>query len=194
VKRSIDLRCPSPDGWLNAVMNDFDSFLNDHADCERKASAMALSMIAKYPDRHEMIPELIETAQEELEHFRQVYELMQSRGLRLKKSMAEDLYVKEMLTHLHSGMELRFLDRLLLGSILECRGAERFRLIYEALEPGSLKSFYHELWASEAKHGNLYVNLALLYFEEKLVYERLNRLADIEGKLIVTLPFRPALH
>lgn len=51
MKYAIDLKVPSSQEWLNAVMQDFDTFLQDHADCERKASAMATSLIAKYPDR-----------------------------------------------------------------------------------------------------------------------------------------------
>ena len=34
---------PSPDAWLDAVLADFDSFLKDHASCEKKASGMALA-------------------------------------------------------------------------------------------------------------------------------------------------------
>ena len=70
MKLNLDIAVPSKTEWLEAVMNDFDSFLQDHADCERKASSMAMSFVAKYPDRVEIIPELIETAVEELEHFR----------------------------------------------------------------------------------------------------------------------------
>ena len=80
MKLSIDLQCASPKEWADAVMADFDTFLQDHADCERKANGMMMSMVAKYPDRVEIIPLLIETALEELEHFRDVYELMQSRA------------------------------------------------------------------------------------------------------------------
>ncbi len=194
MKLSIELQCETSPEWVNTVMGDFNRFLQDHADCERKASSMAMSMVAKYPNRTEMIPELIETALEELDHFRQVYAHMQSRGVQLKHEIEEDLYVKQLMGQLHSGAEMRFLDRMVLASILECRGAERFRLVYEALEPGEMKQFYHMLWASEAKHGNLYVKLALLYFDEKLVYERLNRLAEIEAKILPTLPLRAALH
>jgi len=80
MKLSIDLSVQTKPGWIKTVLEDFDSFLIDHADCERKASSSAMSFIAKYPNRTEMIPELIETAVEELEHFQQVYALMEKRG------------------------------------------------------------------------------------------------------------------
>ena len=58
MKLAIELKCDSPQAWLDCVMANFDEFLQDHADCERKASSMAMSFVAKYPDRKEIIPEL----------------------------------------------------------------------------------------------------------------------------------------
>ena len=50
------------------------------------------------------------------------------------------------------------------------------------------------LWASEAKHGNIFVKMALNYFPEKQVYSRLDELNKAEGKIIDNLPLRAALH
>ena len=195
MKYAIDLKVPSSEEWLRAVLNDFDSFLKDHADCERKASAMATSLIAKYPDREEIIPDMIETAIEELEHFQQVFALMQKRGLSLNADMAEDPYIKQLIPLTHGGTpDTRFLSRLLLGSVVECRGCERFRMIAEAVEEEELRSFYKILWTSEAKHGNVFVKLALHYFEENLVYDRLHEMMAFEGDVIKNLDIRPALH
>ena len=97
MKLSIELACDSSPAWVEAVMNDFDTFLQDHANCERKASAMAMSFVAKYPDRLEIIPELIDTAVEELEHFRSVYEIMEQRGVKLPAEMGQDMYVKQLI-------------------------------------------------------------------------------------------------
>ena len=99
-----------------------------------------------------------------------------------------------MVDQCRSGREERFLDRLLLASIVECRGAERFKLVYENLEDPDLKSFYHQLWASEAKHGNIFVKMALNYFDEKSVYSRLGELNEIEAQVLQSLPLKPALH
>ncbi|MEQ8924923.1 MAG: tRNA-(ms[2]io[6]A)-hydroxylase [Fulvivirga sp.] len=194
MKLSIELESASSQQWIDAVMNDFDTFLQDHADCERKASAMAMSFVAKFPDRVEIIPELIETAVEELEHFQQVYEIMEKRGVRLPAKMGQDMYVKELVDNCRSDVENRFLDRLLLASIVECRGAERFRLVYENLPEGDLKKFYHNLWASEAKHGNIFVKMALNYFDEDIVYNRLKELNKIEAEILSKQPIKAALH
>ncbi len=194
MKLNIDIASPSKQEWLDAVMDDFDSFLRDHADCERKASAMAMSFVAKYPDRTEIIPELIETAIEELEHFQQVYDLMQSKGIQLTHSIGEDLYVKALIKLCHSGRQERFLDRLLVASVVETRGAERFRLVSEAQKEPELHRFYKILWASEAKHGHLFVKLALNYFTEEEVYPRLEWWIERESEVIDQLEIRAALH
>jgi tRNA 2-(methylsulfanyl)-N6-isopentenyladenosine37 hydroxylase len=194
MKLSIELASESSAEWIATVMGDFDAFLQDHANCERKASAMAMSFVAKYPDRTEIIPELIDTAIEEMEHFKQVYDIMEQRGIQLPHQIGQDVYVKELVDNCRSDVEGRFMDRLLLASIIECRGAERFKLVYEALELGELKTFYHNLWASEAKHGNIFVKMALNYFDEKQVYDRLKVLNDIETEVLKKQPLKAALH
>ena len=194
MKANLDLHCESSSAWLAAVLDDFPSFLQDHADCERKASSMAMSFVAKYPDRKEIIPELIDTAVEELEHFRSVHEIMRKKDVPLPSKMKEDEYVKALIKQCHSGREERFMDRLLIASALETRGAERFRLIAEALEDPDLKKFYKMLWTSEAKHGHIFVKMALNYFPEKQVYDRLNTWMEREAEVIQQLPLRPALH
>lgn len=194
MKLSIDLQCASPPEWADAVMANFDTFLQDHADCERKANGMMMSMVAKYPDRLEIIPLLIETALEELEHFRDVYELMQTRGLKLENPFEEDPYIKGLLAFVRSGRDERFLDRLLLASLFETRGAERFKLIWERLPEGEPKKFYHRLWACEAKHAHIFVKMALNYFDEKTVYDRLQAFAAEEARIVRNMPIRAALH
>lgn len=191
---SLELRYDSSPDWLNLVLTDFDTFLVDHANCERKAAAMAMGLIAKYPNRKEIIPELIETAIEELEHFRDVYALMEKRGIDLPEAMEKDTYITDLVDACRNGRDERFIDRMLLASVIECRGAERFKLIYEALEDKDLKQFYHMLWASEAKHGNIFVKLLFNYFDEKDIYTRLHELVDIEAEVMRNLPLKAALH
>lgn len=194
MKLNLDIIVPSKREWVDAVLNNFDEFLQDHADCERKASAMAMSLVAKYPNRVEIIPELIETGVEELEHFQQVYAIMEKRGIQLAHQIKEDPYVKQLVKKCHSGREERFMDRLLIASVVETRGAERFKLIAEALENVELREFYKMLWISEAKHGHIFVKMALNYFDENQVYDRLKWWIDQEAIAIESLEIRAALH
>src|SRR2546423_10291285 len=151
MKYSLELTAATPREWVKTVRSNLPAFLQDHADCERKASAMAMSFVAKYPDRVEIIPELIETGIEELQHFQQVYAVMQQRGIRLAREMTEDRYIKALLNLCRTDPLNRFLDRLLLASIIECRRAERFRLVSQAIENDpELAGFYQQLWTSES--------------------------------------------
>lgn len=194
MKVSLDLKCSSRPEWVAAVMEDFPSFIQDHANCEKKASAMAMSLVSKYPDRPLILPALIDTAIEELEHFRDVVGWMNRLGIPLAPDMKPDPYVNALLVYVRKGRDEGLLDRLCLGSVVECRGAERFRLVEEALEEPGLKRFYKLLWASEAKHGNIFVELALQYFPEEMVYSRLEELLRCEAAVLEALELKPALH
>ena len=195
MKLSLELTVATKPEWVAAVMADLPSFLQDHADRERKAAALAMSLGAKYPERLEIIPELIATGVEELEHFQQVYEVMRQRGISLVKEIPKDPYITALMKLLHSDRVRRFLDRLLLASIIECRGAERFRLVSGALsDDKELQQFYHDLWVSEAKHGHIFVGMALEYFEKNRVYARLTELNEAEGRIVDGLEIRAALH
>lgn len=194
MRLSLDPVVPTSQEWVDAILSDFDSFLIDHCDCERKASGMAMGMIAKYPNRTEIIPELMETAIEELEHYRDVYGLMQERGLQLPLKVEPDPYIKAFHSALRGPSELRFLDRLLQSSIIEMRGCERFRLVAENVADAQIQKFYKQLWTTEAKHGHIFVRMALRYFPEDEVYDRLETLNTIESEIVSSLPIRSALH
>lgn len=194
MKLNLDIGCPSPPEWIEAVMADFPAFLIDHANCERKASSMAMSFVAKYPNRKEIIPELIETAIEELEHFQSVYQLMMDRNIEFPNSMDKDFYIERLLKFCRHGRDERFMDRLLLASMVETRGAERFKLVADALTDPDLKKFYKMLWVSEAKHGHIFVKMTLHYFDKEEVYKRYEEFVKEEAEIIQSLEIRPALH
>ncbi|MFT4660494.1 MAG: tRNA-(ms[2]io[6]A)-hydroxylase [Patiriisocius sp.] len=194
MKHSIDLVYKTPPEWAQFVLTDLDGFLQNHADAERKASAMAMHFIAKAPDKLKFIPHLIEVAQEELEHFAEVYKIMEKRGILLPHKIPGSKYIQTLMTLCRHGKEERLLDRMILASIIEVRAAEKLRLISEALEDPELKKFYKMLWTSEAKHGDLYVKLALYYWDKELVYERLDELNKAEGEIISSLDWVIGIH
>ena len=189
----MKLRLPSPAGWLEAVLCDFDAFLLDHASSERKASAQALSLVAHYADREDLVEAMIDLAREELAHFQQVVRILSARGLTLVPDR-RDRYVGELRHHIRRGSDDYFLDRLLLCGIVEARGCERFRLIASALPRGELANFYHEISASEASHEALFIDLARTYFPGSTVDRRLEEFLDLEAEILCDLPFLAALH
>jgi len=194
MKHDLKILSPSPDGWIEAVMNDFDAFLLSHADGERKVSSFALGLVAKYPTFTKMIPTLIEMGVEELEHFQQVYALIHERGLALPQKIEKDLYMVELTEQCRHGRMDRLMDRLIIGSLVEIRALERFKLVADHLENPDLKRFYKILWASEVKHGTAYIDLAMLYFPEKVVLERAKWFFEYEADLIQRIAIKPALH
>ena len=179
--------------WVKVIIDNFDEFLVDHASCERKAMAYAMSVIVKYPDRTEIIPDLLEVAQDELDHFREVLELMDRRNLQMLPD-EPDPYVNQLIQLCRHGRDERLLDRLLVASVIETRGAERFRIISEALDDAELKEFYRDLWATEAKHGDVFKKMALKYFDEDEIEQRNQEIIEAEAKIVAGLEWRPSLH
>ena len=189
----LPLVTPTSTAWVELVLANFDEFLLDHAACERKASATGMSFVVRYPDRTALLEPMIAFAREELEHFHQVYRLIEARGLTLRPD-SKDPYVEPMIRWVRGGRDERLLDRLVMGGVVEARGCERFGLVAEALPAGELKDFYAELTRSEARHVGLFHRLARSCFTSEQVDARVAELLEFEADLIAKLPLRPALH
>lgn len=184
---------PTPEAWLEAVLEDFDCFLIDHAAAEKKASGMAISLVSHYPDKPDIVKAMIDLSIEEMVHFREVVKIMTERGLQLGDDK-KDSYVNELRKLMRKGSAVYMMDRLLIGSVIEARGCERFGLVAEALEDGPLKKFYTAITESEAKHETLFIDLAKNYFPHDEVDRRLEQLLDSEAKIVAALPIISALH
>lgn len=184
---------PSSAAWLECVLANFDEFLIDHAANERKASTMAMSLVAHYPDKSDLVREMVDLALEELTHFKQVIRLMQERDLCMTPDV-KDLYVNEMRHHIRADTQDYFLDRLLSGAVIEARGEERFRQIADQLKNQKLKAFYIALANSEKGHHQLFLRLALQYFNDQIVDKRLAEWIVIEKTVVESIPVRSRLH
>ena len=184
---------PSSGEWLECVLANFDEFLLDHAANERKASSMAMSLVAHYPDKPDLVREMVDLALEELTHFKQVIRLMQERDLSMTPD-EKDLYINRMRHHVRGDTEGYFLDRLLSGAVIEARGEERFRQLAGHLKDEKLKVFYFALANAEKGHHRLFLRLALQYFDDELVDKRLAEWIVIEKTVIESIPVRSRLH
>jgi tRNA-(ms[2]io[6]A)-hydroxylase len=183
----------TPAAWTQTVLGDFDSFLQDHAAAEKKASGMAISMLSHYPDRVELVAAMADLAVEELTHYREVVRWLHRRG-QLTTADKKDPYVTQFRKALRGERDNYLLDRLLTASIIEARGAERFGLVAAALEPGGLKKFYQSIARSEQRHYELFLELAKIYIEPAVVEQRWQELLVIEAAIVAALPHRAALH
>ena len=187
------LKYDTPLQWASNIADAMDVFLPDHAAAEKKASSMAMTMVAHYPDKPEIVSAMIDLALEELSHFRAVVKIMHDRGIALQPDK-KDSYVNALRRHCRQGDAEYLLDRLLIAGIIEARGAERFGLIAEALPEGEMKRFYDSITRSERTHTELFIQLAEKYSEPAIVRTRLDELLTTEGEIASQLPLRLALH
>lgn len=199
-----ELKYRTPPQWAQQVLANMNAFLLDHAACERKASGMAMSMVAHYPDKPDLVSAMIDLAIEELAHFKEVTKLLHERGIYEKKD-TKDPYVNALKGYMSNGREAYFLDRLLMASVIEKRGLERFQLIADALPLGRFKKFYQAISQSEARHYELFYRLAQQYcgagdgtenqvLANQTIASRLEEILVIEAMIVADLPDRPALH
>jgi tRNA-(ms[2]io[6]A)-hydroxylase len=167
--------------------------LVDHAHCEKKAAAQALSLVQAYPEHERLVRRLTGLAIEELRHFRAVYARLRKRGLELGRDSG-DPYARELRRQVRSGGPGRLTDRLLVAGLIEARSHERLALLAEAVDDPELGSFYHSLAKAEAGHAELFRDLAVTYEDPEHVGERLGELADEEAKIVARLPLEARIH
>lgn len=189
----FELKYQTPFAWTEAVLADFNRFLQDHAAAEKKASGMAISMLSHYPDKRKLVRAMTDLALEELIHFKQVLKLLDERDVILGDDK-QDSYIKQIRAVFRNGKEVFLLDRLLVAGVIEARGHERFSLVAQALPEGKDKDFYQTIAKSEEKHKNLFVELAYEYFDKTEVDTRLEEILVAEANICKNLPFRAALH
>jgi tRNA-(ms[2]io[6]A)-hydroxylase len=159
--------------------------LLDHAYCEKKAASTAVALIFAYPECEAQSLALARLAREELRHFEQVTRMMARLGVPFRR-LQPGRYAAGLRAVLHTHEPLRRLDLLLVGAIIEARSCERFRLLGERL-PEPLGGFYAELERAEARHADLYLDLAAAAADAAGLGDndrRLQELADIEAGLI----------
>jgi len=191
---TIKLKYDTPIEWAHNAIKDIDTFLQDHADAERKVANMCLSLIAKYPNRVEIIDELIQISVEELLHFKQVYAIIRSRGNELNGVFQKDPYIKGIMPILRSDSDLLFMDRLIIASIAELRGSERFKLIGEVSDDPEIAKFYTNLHFQELEHIESFINMAKMYFDSNDVDKRVEEILNKEAEVTSSLPWRSAIH
>jgi tRNA-(ms[2]io[6]A)-hydroxylase len=189
----VRLKAATSPRWLTVALADFDTVLVDHAHCEKKAAANALSLLQVYPDVPGLPAQMARLAREESAHLAKVLVLMEERGLKLGRD-GGDPYAQGLQAFVRHGHSERRLDRLLIAGIIEARSHERLALLADGLEDAKLKRLYKELARSEDGHQKLFVRLARNVEEAEVVDERLDALLQAEAGLIAKLPVRAAIH
>ena len=147
---------------MQAACADLGTLLVDHAHCEKRAASTAVRYLFKYPDWPALVGAMSRLAREELVHFERVLKELEARGVPFR-GLPSANYAAELFARVRSDdARARRVDELLCCALIEARSHERFVRLGAALPAGEarLARFYGELADAEARHGEIYVELA----------------------------------
>ena len=187
------LHHPTSQAWVDQSLANLDTILLDHSHCERKAAGAALNLMFRYPAHSKLVRSLTAIAQEELEHFEQVNQILERRGIPLAPLSAPP-YGASLNKQIRPQEPDRLLDTLLVCGLIEARSHERLGLLGTHCPDPALAKFYRGLMASEARHYGAYWVLATTSFDRTLVNHRLEELAIVESQILSQLHPEPRIH
>ncbi|MCB1672265.1 MAG: tRNA-(ms[2]io[6]A)-hydroxylase [Gammaproteobacteria bacterium] len=177
------LSCETPAAWVEAAVEDLDTLLIDHANCEKKAAATAMSLLYRHVDKTELLLLMSRLAREELLHFKQVVEVMSDRQIRYRR-LGPSRYAAGLRRHIDNREQGGLIDILIIGALVEARSCERFDKLLPHLNP-ELARFYRSLVKSESRHFHDYLSLARRY-DTGVLESRLDTFHAIERDLVLS--------
>jgi tRNA-(ms[2]io[6]A)-hydroxylase len=176
------LPCPTPEAWVRAALAQQDILLLDHRNCELKAAATAMSLIARYGQDAELSAALSKLAREELVHHEQVLRWLKRRGVALRPLTASR-YASGLRAAVRTHEPAKLVDTLIVGAFIEARSCERFAALAPHLDE-ELATFYTGLLQSEGRHYQGYLRFAYRFGELRDVERSIQRIRQVEQGLI----------
>ena len=186
------LPCATPKAWVDAALRDLPTLLVDHANCEKKAAATAMSLMHRHTENPVLLNKMSRLAREELRHFEQVMKLMQRRGIDYTLVTASR-YAAGLRDLVRKKDPARLVDTLLVGALIEARSCERFATLVPHLD-GELGEFYASLLKSESRHFQDYLKLAADQSDETELEARLQVFREREQELIESADSEMRFH
>lgn len=174
---------PTPEAWVTAALADLPTLLLDHAECEKKAAASAMSLLFRYGLDAALALTASRVAREELRHFEMVRAFLLERGV-AHRVVPAARYASGLLAVVRQHEPARLLDTLLVATLIEARSLERFVLLVERTNDPELARFYGKLLASEARHARGYLTLAEARASTADIAARLTCLRAAENALV----------
>lgn len=191
------LPCQTPTAWLIEAAKPARraQLMIDHANCEKKAAATAMSLIWRHTGQVDLLQKMSQLAREELLHFEQVCGLMQRRGIEYVELTAAR-YAAGLRAACRTQEPARLVDTLLVGAIVEARSCERFHRLAEYIESddAELAKYYRSLLRAEGRHFEDYLALAVDRVGQAVVDERLMVLTAIERDLVESVDTEFRFH
>ncbi|MEB8330420.1 tRNA-(ms[2]io[6]A)-hydroxylase [Flavobacteriaceae bacterium KMM 6897] len=191
----LGLKLETDPRWVDIVESNIEEILTDHAWCEQKAATNAITIIIQNPEHTDLVTDLLTLAQEELQHFEMVHEIIKKRGYTLGRER-KDSYVNELFKFMIKGgtHQQSLVDRLLFSAMIEARSCERFKLLSTKIKDPELAKFYHDLMISEAGHYTTFIGFARQYGEGLDVNKRWAELIKFEGEVIKNYGKSETIH
>ena len=189
------LKLPTDPRWANIAEDNIQEILTDHAWCEQKAATNAIGLITMLPERPDIVKELLAIAQEELEHFGQVLEIITKRGYAFGRTRKDD-YVNELINFIQKGghRDTLIVDKMLFAAMIEARSCERFKVLTENIKDEELKTFYKELMISEANHYTTFIGFARQLGDPEKVNKRWEEWLEYEAGIIKSYGNKETIH
>lgn len=189
------LKLPTDPRWANIAEDNLEEILTDHAWCEQKAATNAIGLITMVPEHTDMVTELLAIAQEEMEHFHQVHEIIKKRGGVLGRTRKDD-YVNDLLKFIvKRGNRTNLLvDKMLFAAMIEARSCERFKVLTENIKDEELRNFYNDLMISEANHYTTFIGFARQIGEPEKVNKRWEEWLEYEAQVIQSYGNKETIH
>ena len=191
----LGLKLPTDPRWVNIVEKNIEEILTDHAYCEQKAASTAISLIVGFPEKSDLVKEMIALSREEMGHFNMVHEKILERGLQLGRER-KDAYVIELMKFFPKGgsRETHLIHKLLYAALIEARSCERFRLLSEHIADEDLAEFYRKLMVSEANHYIMFLTFARKYGSREEVDKKWQDLLNYEASIMKDLGKKETMH
>jgi tRNA-(ms[2]io[6]A)-hydroxylase len=176
------LPCRTPAAWVEVAVESLPVLLIDHANCEKKAAATAMSLMHRYTENTALLNKMSRLAREELRHFEQVLKLMTQRGIRYE-TVTASRYAQSLHASVRKKEPDKLIDILIVGALIEARSCERFAALAPHVDQ-ELGDFYRSLLKSESRHFSDYLTLANKIESSAAVAERLDVFRVLEKQLI----------
>ncbi|MEO0571363.1 MAG: tRNA-(ms[2]io[6]A)-hydroxylase [Bacteroidota bacterium] len=191
----LGLKLPTDPRWVNIVEKNIEEILTDHAYCEQKAASTAISLIIGFPEKSDLVKEMIALSREEMGHFNMVHEKILERGWTLGRER-KDEYVIELMKFFPKGgsRETHLIHKLLYAALIEARSCERFRLLSKEIGDEDLSDFYKKLAISEATHYTMFIKFARKYGQREIVDQKWQKLLEYEANLMKDLGKKETMH
>lgn len=151
---------------------------------EHKSVSKKLISKSEFEHGDELISKMVLLIKEELHHFQQVWEIMQSRGISYE-NMPASRYARGLMKHVRSHEPAKLSDTLICGAYIEARSCERFAKLAPHLDT-ELETFYVSLLRSEARHFQDYLSLAEKVSKQDTT-ARIEFIGEHEARLITSV-------